>query len=156
MIFLRKNTYMDADKSATRDPILEQTLIKNNSRMHIFCGSKGFTDLDVNRKALSIQLYNTSSFRTSIELFTNSLDGEEKTNFPMPKELTSRTSARRVAWLRKVCKIQYIFFIKLRKRKIQIKLSGLRWNLERWVLDVHKWQWVHHNPLYSYLEAIAL
>ncbi len=131
---------MDADKFATKDPILEQTLIKNNSRMHILCGFKGFADLDVNRKALSIQLYNTSSFQTSIELFTNSLDGEEKTNFPMPKELTSRTSARRVARLRKVCKIQYIFLIKLRKRKRKIKLNGLRWNLERWVLDVHKWQ----------------
>jgi hypothetical protein len=64
--------------------------------MHILCGSKGFADLDVDKKALSVQLYNTSSFQTSIE-FTNSLDGEEKTNFPMPKELASGTSTRRIA-----------------------------------------------------------
>jgi hypothetical protein len=56
-------------------------------------------------------------------LFTNSLDGEEKTNFP---KLALGTLARRVARLRRVCKIKNIFKIKLRKRKIQIELSGLR------------------------------
>jgi hypothetical protein len=54
--------------------------------MHFLCSLKGFTGLDIDIEALSIQLYNTSSFQTSIELFTNSLNGEEKTNFPMPKE----------------------------------------------------------------------
>jgi hypothetical protein len=52
---------------------------------------KGLLALDINIEALFIQLYNTFSFRTSIELFTNSLDGEEKTNLPLPKELPSRT-----------------------------------------------------------------
>jgi hypothetical protein len=32
-----------------------------------------------------------SSFRTSIELFRNSSDNEEKTNLPMPEELASKT-----------------------------------------------------------------
>jgi hypothetical protein len=42
-------------------------------------------------------------------LFTNSLDGKEKTNLPMLEELASRTLARRIAWLTKVCKIIDIF-----------------------------------------------
>jgi hypothetical protein len=46
------------------------------------------------------------SFQTSLELFTNSLDGEEKMNFPISEELTSRILARRVAQLRRVCKIK--------------------------------------------------
>jgi hypothetical protein len=58
------------------------------------------------------------SFQTLIELFTNSLDGEEKMNLLMPKELTSRTLARRVAQLRIVYKIKDTFKIKLRRRKI--------------------------------------
>jgi hypothetical protein len=53
--------------------------------------------LDIYIEALSVELYNTSSFQTSIELFTNSLNGEEKTNPPMLKEFTSGTLARRVA-----------------------------------------------------------
>jgi hypothetical protein len=53
--------------------------------------------LDIDIDALFVQLYNMSSFRTSIELFTNSSNGEKKTNLPMPEELTSGTLARRVA-----------------------------------------------------------
>jgi hypothetical protein len=47
--------------------------------------------------ALSVQLYNTFSFQTLIELFRNSLDGEEKTNLPMPKELALGALVRRIA-----------------------------------------------------------
>jgi hypothetical protein len=101
---------------------------------------KGLLALDIDIEALSIQLYNTSSFRTLIKLFTNSLDDEEKMNFPILEELTSRTLARRVAWLWRVCKIKDKFQQKLKKIKIQIKLNGLRWNLERSFLDTHKWQ----------------
>jgi hypothetical protein len=39
-------------------------------------------------------------------LFINSLDGEEETNLPMPKELVSGTLARRIAWLKGVYKIK--------------------------------------------------
>jgi hypothetical protein len=60
-------------------------------------------DIDVN--ALSVQLYSTSSFQTSIELFKNSSNGEEKTNLLMFEELASRTLARRVTWLKKVYNI---------------------------------------------------
>jgi hypothetical protein len=67
---------------------------------------KSLLALDINIEALSIQLYNMSSFRTSIELFTNSLNGEEKMNLPMPKELVLGTLAKRVAWLRRDCKIK--------------------------------------------------
>jgi hypothetical protein len=62
-------------------------------------------------------------------LFTNSSDGGEKTNLPMPEELALGTLARRVTRLNKVCKIKDKFQLKLIRRKIQIKLSGLRWNL---------------------------
>jgi hypothetical protein len=96
------------------------------------------------------------SFRTLIELFKNSLNGEEKTNLPMHEELALGTIARKVSQLRRVCKIRDNFHIKLKRRKIQIELNGLRWNLERWVLITHKWQRVHHNPLHLYLEAITL
>jgi hypothetical protein len=46
---------------------------------------KGLSTLDINIKALSIQLYN-KSFRTSIKLFTNLSNGEEKMNFPIPEK----------------------------------------------------------------------
>jgi hypothetical protein len=76
--------------------------------MHFLCILEGLLALDIDIKALSIQLYNTSSIRTSIELFTNSSNGEEKTNLLLPKELASWTLARRVAQLRRVCKIKNI------------------------------------------------
>jgi hypothetical protein len=92
---------------------------------------KGLLALDIDIEALFVQLLYTSSLQTLIELFINSSDGEEKMNFLVPKEFTSRTLARRVAWLRKVYKIKNIF---------KIKFSGLKWNLERWVLAACKWQ----------------
>jgi hypothetical protein len=52
--------------------------------------------LDKDIKALSIQLYNTSSLLTSIALFTNSLNGEEKMNFPLTKELPLRNLMEKV------------------------------------------------------------
>jgi hypothetical protein len=61
--------------------------------------------LDINMEALSIQLYNTFSPQTSIPLFINSLDGEEKTNFLLIKELPSRIMMRKIAWLKRVCKV---------------------------------------------------
>jgi hypothetical protein len=64
--------------------------------MHFFWALKGLLALGIDIKVISIQLYNTSSFQTSINLFTNSLDGKEKMNFLMPKDLTSRTLARKV------------------------------------------------------------
>jgi hypothetical protein len=73
-------------------------------------------------------------------LFTNSFNGEEKKNIPMPKEVTLGFLTKKVAQLRKVCKIKNRFQIKLRRKKIQIEFSGLRWNLESWVLITHKWQ----------------
>ncbi len=80
------------------------------------------------------------SFQTSIKLFKNSLDGEEKINLPMLEELTLGTLTRRITQLRKVYNIKYRFKLKLRRRKIQIELNGSRWNLERWVLVVRKCQ----------------
>jgi len=96
--------------------------------------------LDINIEALSVQLYNMSSFQTLIEFFKNSLDGEEKTNLPIPQELRLGTLAKRITQLKKVCKIKDKFLIMLRRRKIQIELRGLRWNLERWVFIVCKWR----------------
>jgi hypothetical protein len=63
---------------------------------------KGLLALDIDIKALSIQLKSTSSFQTLIELFTNSSNGEEKTNLPMLKEIALRTLIRKVACLKKV------------------------------------------------------
>jgi hypothetical protein len=77
--------------------------------MHFLCSLEGLPALDIDIEALSIQLYNMSSFRTSIELFTNSSDGEEKMNLPLLKELASGTLAKRVAWLRRVYKIKNKF-----------------------------------------------
>jgi hypothetical protein len=37
------------------------------------------------------------------------LNGEEKMNFPMLEELTSGTLGRRVAWLKRDCKIKNRF-----------------------------------------------
>jgi hypothetical protein len=67
---------------------------------------KGLPALDIDIDALFVQLYNISSFRTSIEFFINSLDGEKRTNLLMPQELASRTLARRVAQLRRVYNIK--------------------------------------------------
>jgi hypothetical protein len=58
-----------------------------------------------------------SSFQTSIELFTSSSNGEEKTNLPMPEEFTSRTLVRRIAQLRKVCNIEKQISTKIEKKK---------------------------------------
>jgi hypothetical protein len=58
---------------------------------------KGLPALDINIDAIFVHLYNMSSFQTSIELFTNSLDGEKKMNLSMPEELASGTLARKVA-----------------------------------------------------------
>jgi hypothetical protein len=77
--------------------------------MHFLCSLEGLPALDIDIEALSIQLYNMSSFRTSIELFTNSSDCEEKMNLPLFEELTSGTLAKRVAWLRRVYKIRNKF-----------------------------------------------
>jgi hypothetical protein len=52
--------------------------------------------LDIDIEALSVQLYNTFSFQASIELFINSLDGEEKMNLPLLVELPSGTLTRRI------------------------------------------------------------
>jgi hypothetical protein len=67
---------------------------------------KGLLALDIDIDALSIQLYNTSSSQTSIELFKNSSNGEEKTNLLMPKELASKTLAKIAARSRKVYNIK--------------------------------------------------
>jgi hypothetical protein len=67
---------------------------------------KGLSALDIDIETLSIQLYNTFSFQTSIKLFTNSSNGEEKMNLPLPKEFPLRTLARRVSQLRRVYKIK--------------------------------------------------
>jgi hypothetical protein len=91
---------------------------------------KGLLVLDIDIDALFVQLHNMSSFRTSIELFTNSLDGEKKTNFPMPEELVSGSLAKKFAQIRKVYNIKNKLQQKLRRRKIRIKLSGSRWNLK--------------------------
>jgi hypothetical protein len=72
-------------------------------------------------------------------LFKNSSDGEEKMNLPMLEELALRTQTRRVARLRRVCNIKDRFKLKLKRRKIQIKFSGSRWNLEKWVFTTHQW-----------------
>jgi hypothetical protein len=50
-------------------------------------------------------------------LFTNSSNGEEKTNLPMHEELASRTLARRITWLRRVCNIKDIFQLKLKRKE---------------------------------------
>jgi hypothetical protein len=42
-------------------------------------------------------------------LFTNSSDGEEKTNLPMLEELALGALARIIAWLKGVYKIMDIF-----------------------------------------------
>jgi hypothetical protein len=80
---------------------------------------KGLPTLDIDIEALSIQLYNTSSFQTSIELFTNSSYGEEKTNLILPEELPSRTLTKKVTHLRKVYKIKYKFQLKDKRIIIQ-------------------------------------
>jgi hypothetical protein len=77
--------------------------------------------LDINIEALFVQLYNTSSFRTSIELFTNSLDGEEKKNLPVLKELPSGTLTIRVTWLRIVDKMKRQILAKIDKKKDTMK-----------------------------------
>jgi hypothetical protein len=61
---------------------------------------------DINMEALFIQLYNTSSSRTLILLFTNSSDGEEMRNFPLTEKFPSGTLMKKLASLRRVCKIR--------------------------------------------------
>jgi hypothetical protein len=80
---------------------------------------KGLSTLDINIEALSVKLYTTFSVQTSIKLFTNSSNGEEKRNFPLPKELPSRTLTRRITQLKRVYKIRNKFQLKERRRKIQ-------------------------------------
>jgi hypothetical protein len=61
------------------------------------------------------------------------LNGEEKTNFPLPKELSSNTLTKIVAQLRKIYKKKLKIQLKLKRRKIQRKFNGLIWNLEIWI-----------------------
>jgi hypothetical protein len=75
----------------------------NNNKTHFFAALKGISALDTNIEALSVQLYNMSSFPTSIKLFTKSLNVEKKTNLA---KLPLGTLTKRVAWLKKVCKIK--------------------------------------------------
>jgi malonyl CoA-acyl carrier protein transacylase len=89
----------------------------NNSKMHFLCDLKGLPTLDINIEALSIQLFNTSSFQTLIKLFINTLDGEEKKNLLVFKELPSRTLTRRVAWSRKVEKMKRQIPVEIDKKK---------------------------------------
>jgi hypothetical protein len=65
--------------------------------MHFLGSLKGLPALDKYLKALSIQLYNTSSLRTSIALFINSSNEKEKSNLPLTKKLPSGTLTKRVA-----------------------------------------------------------
>jgi hypothetical protein len=53
--------------------------------------------LEIDMEVISIQLYKTSSSPTSILLFKNSSDGEEKRNIPLTEELPSRTLMKKVA-----------------------------------------------------------
>jgi hypothetical protein len=56
-----------------------------------------------------------SLFQTSRVLFTNSSDGEEKMNLPMPRDLASRTLIKKVTQLKKVYNIKNIFKLKVEK-----------------------------------------
>ncbi len=85
---------MDVDKLAIEDLVFDQTSIKAVARCIFFATLKGLPTLDIDIKALFVQLYNTFSLRASIELFTNSSDGEEKTNLPLLEELPSGTLTR--------------------------------------------------------------
>jgi hypothetical protein len=78
---------VDVDKSAIEDVVLEQTSIKawTITKCISFKALKGMLTLDIDIEALLVQLYNTSSFWTSIDLFTNPLNGEENINLPLPK-----------------------------------------------------------------------
>jgi hypothetical protein len=80
--------------------------------MHFLSGPEGLPTLDKNIKVFSIQLYNTSSLRTSIILFINSSDGEEKMNLPLIEELPLGTLTKRVALLKSICKIKRQILIK--------------------------------------------
>jgi hypothetical protein len=53
--------------------------------------------LEIDMEALSNQLYKTFSPRTSIPLFTNSSDGDEKRNLPLTKKLPLGTLTKKVA-----------------------------------------------------------
>jgi hypothetical protein len=67
---------------------------------------KGLPTLDIDIDALYVQLYNTSSSQTSIELFKISSNGEEKTNLLMLEELASKTLTKKATRLRKVYNIK--------------------------------------------------
>jgi hypothetical protein len=65
MNFLKeKHILVDVDKFTIEDSILDQTSIKvwTIARCISFAALKGLSTLDINIDALSIQLYNTSSF----------------------------------------------------------------------------------------------
>jgi len=127
----------------------------NSSMMQSICSLKGFVDLGYTHKGPIhpiIQHVFITNINRLVHKFIGWWGGDESSNV----QRTLGTLTRRVTWLRRVYRIKDKFQLKLRKRKIQIELSGLKWNLERWVLAARKWQWVHHNPLRPYLKAIAL
>jgi hypothetical protein len=77
---------------------LEQTLIKAwiVDGCIFFITLKGLLTLDIYIEVLFVQLYNTFLVQTSIELFTNSSNGEDNTNLLMFEELTSGTLAKKL------------------------------------------------------------
>jgi len=154
--FEEKHIPMDVDKSTTKDYVLEQTLIDlNSSMMQSICSLKGFVNLGYKHRG-PIHPIIQHIFIPNINRLVHKFIGWWRGNEYPNSQRTLGTLVRKVAWLKKVYKIKDKFQLKLRKRKIQIELSGLKWNLERWVLATRKWQWVHHNPLHPYLKAIAL
>jgi hypothetical protein len=74
--------------------------------MHFFSDLEGLANIGCKHRGLIHPINNTSSLRTLIKLFTNSSNGEEKMNFPLPKELVSRTLIRKVARPKRVYTIK--------------------------------------------------
>jgi len=83
-----------------------------------FTSLKGMPTLDIEIEALSVQLYNTSSLETLIKLFTNSLDGEEKTNLPLFEEFPLGTLTKIVVWLKRIYKIRRQISTEEKKNKM--------------------------------------
>jgi hypothetical protein len=123
--------------------------------MHFLCGPEGFTDFGYKHRHPIHPIIKHVVILNINKVVHKLIEWWGKEKYPNAWGVASGTLMKRIARLRKVCNIRDIFQLKLKRRKIGIKLTRLKWNLERWVLIARKWPWVHYNPLHMYLEAIA-
>jgi hypothetical protein len=124
--------------------------------MHFFCGLEGPTSLRYKHKSLirPIIQHNLISNINKVVHKVIGCWGKDKsptTQGAPIGDLNKKSCAIEESLQKKNFKNS----LRKKRRRMQWKLKGLWWNLERWVLATFEWKWIHHNPLHPNFEAIV-